>query len=320
MGEARIELELVTESGFPITGSQQWTYLLKDLKLARLRIRSQAGSLRPSIERLGTADAPMYRVTGVLTARNQLRLRGGTFGLHDKARLKEWIRRLSEGGVEGLTATQAAFGLTSKQLAAVRGSLAAKVRDPTQGQRVEQVLAAVTGELTLQTVMAPSAREMIKGGPPVADELVGVTRGTALAAVLRPVGLALVPEKPNDGPVRLRVTPAGRASESWPVGWPAEKKAIELLPKLFERLEVEIVDTPLAEVLEAIQQRLDVPLLLDHNSLARRKIDPGRVQVSFSNSRTYYKRILDEAMRQARLRAEIRVDEAGRPLLWISTP
>lgn len=316
---ARIELELITERGFPITGSQQWTAFLQDLHLGRLRIRSGSGRQRPQIETLGTPAAPIYRVTGVLTSRNRLRLPGGVFGLRDKARLKAWMSRLLDGGQDAVTSTRGEYGLIGSQLVAVHKALGHRVQSATQGKRVQQVVAAIAGDLTLPVVIDPSAREPIRRDSVVADQLVGMSSGTALAAVLRPIDLVMVPEKPPGAPVQLRITRANRAPKSWPVGWPLEKKSIDLVPKLFEYLEVEIVDTPLAETLQAIQSRLDVPVLMDHASLARHNLDISQVKVSMTSRRAYYKRILDRILYQARLKAEVRVDEAGQPLIWITT-
>ena len=113
--------------------------------------------------------------------------------------------------------------------------------------------------------------------------------------------------------------PLGQAAEFWPVGWPAEEKDVDLLPKLFDYLEAEITDTPLSEVLEAVQARLGVPLLLDRPALARRNIRLDQVRVSLAARRTYYKRVLDQSLSKARLKAQLRVDEAGQPLLWVSS-
>ncbi len=68
----------------------------------------------------------------------------------------------------------------------------------------------------------------------------------------------------------------------------------------------------------AIQKRLEAPVLYDHNSLARSGIDIANKQVSLPATNTYYKEILDQLLKQASLKSEIRVDEAGRPFLWIS--
>ena len=41
--------------------------------------------------------------------------------------------------------------------------------------------------------------------------------------------------------------------------------------------------------------------------------------VSFPLKRTFYKKALENVLFQARLRSELRVDEAGTPFLWISS-
>ena len=152
----------------------------------------------------------------------------------------------------------------------------------------------------------------------MADELQGLSAGTALAAVLRPLGLVLVPQKQPDGQVKLWITDVRRVAVSWPVGWPSQKPPRETLPDLFTFLNVEIQDTPLAEWLEQISGRLKAPLLFDHNGMARQKIDVSRVNVSLPPGRTYYQKILDRLLYQAKLKCELRVDEAKKPFLWIS--
>jgi hypothetical protein len=320
--DVRIELELVTESGFPMTGSHQWSRFLAELDFDRVRIRGAARGGRPAIETTGPATARSYLVTGVLSSRNQLRLPGGTFTLRDKAGLQDWIRRLAEDGEDGLTEDRVAFGLTPQQLIAVHESLGTKVRAPMQGERLEAAIATIVQDADQRLAIDADVAGLIREGGVVQDQVQGLASGTSLAALLRPLGLGFAPVSSPGGTVQLRVMADREATESWPVGWPPSKvqaKPIDLVPKLFERLEVEIADTPLAEVLAAVQQRLNVPLLVDHLALARRQIDPAGARVSFSQPRTYYWRILDQTTRQAGLKVEVRVDEAGQPFLWLTT-
>ena len=187
MADARIEFELVTEQGFPLTGAHEWTRLLADMKLDRVRIRSGTGGQQPAIETSGSDTSPIYYVTGVLNARNQLQLPGGTFGLRDKAGLKDWLLRLAEGGEDGLTASRAAFGLTARQLVALHNALAVKVRTPTKGQRVERVLESIAQDAAQPTAVDPSVISLVRGESVCAGELMGLASGTALAALLRPL-------------------------------------------------------------------------------------------------------------------------------------
>ncbi len=315
-----VELELYTEPGFPLDGKQRWLRALQEVGADSLRIRQAKLGDKGMIENVGTEAAPRYLVKGILSPRNQLRLPGGTFRMSDKAGIKAWIAKLRADGTEGLFARTGAFGLTSKQLVAVHQQLAIPVIESTKGKKSVDVAKKIIDSIKLNVVMDPMARQSFTGDELVAEELRGVSRGTALAAVLRPLGLVLVPSRPSGGETFLAVTDARRTKEVWPIGWPPEKSPGETLPLLFEFLRVEIDDFALSDALASIEERLKIPFLYDHNGLARAGVDPTQTKVSLPEMRTYYKKIIDRLLIQARprLTSELRVDEAGKPFLWIS--
>ena len=90
------------------------------------------------------------------------------------------------------------------------------------------------------------------------------------------------------------------------------------VPQLYEYLTVEIKATALSEAIRAIQSRVETPFLFDHNGLAREQIDLKSVNVSYPKRRVQYLRVLDQVLFQAKLKSEIRLDEAGTAFLWIS--
>jgi hypothetical protein len=315
----RVELEVVTETGFPPEDTHQWMAMLGGVTQSSVRIRTARGGDKPEIRQRGSGASATYYVTGVLTRRNSLLLPGGEFRRSDRTGIANWIAKLKEGGEEGLYAKPAAFGLTASQLVEVHEALSARVTTRTQGQKSFDVLTAIARGLPLSFSADASARHAMAAGDVVAEEMNGLSAGTAMAAVLRPLGLVLVPRKQASGQIQLSIMDVRRSSESWPVGWPPEKSPRETFPKLFDFLNVEIEDTPLDQALAAIGGRLEAPLLLDHNSLARQRIEPAQIKVSLPSKRTYYKQIIDRLLYQAKLTSEIRVDEAGSPFLWVST-
>ena len=88
---------------------------------------------------------------------------------------------------------------------------------------------------------------------------------------------------------------------------------------LFKNLEVEIEDVAFSKALTAIAPRIKAPFVFDYNAMARDRIDLDTVKVNVPAGRTYYKKILDRVLSQARLYCEVRVDEVNTPFLWIST-
>lgn len=315
--EPRVELEVVLESGFIPTDAPKWSEMLDRAGFSSVRIRSGKNNESPSIEASGAGGTKAYRVVGILNANNQLTVTKGRFGLSDQGRIEEWLRKLRTDGEEGVTIKPAAFGLLPRQLVAVHEALAVPVTISTKGQQPRDVAKQIAAGLSLKFTTDSAGQKALAVDEPILDELQGLSSGTALAAILRPLGLALAPEK--SGPdVRLRIASSRGTSEQWPVGWPPQKGPRETLPELFKTLNVEIDQTPIAEVLEAVGGRLKAPLLLDHNAIAAARIDLTTAKVALPQTKTYYDRILDQLLFQAKLRYDLRIDEAGKPLLWIT--
>jgi hypothetical protein len=318
--QPRVELELVTEEGVSAVIAHQWGAALGDLRLGNVRIRAAQPGDRVEIRQRGSGDSIVYQVTGALTARNTLRVPGGEFRVGDKAGLSSWLDKLKQGGETRLGEREVAFGMTPTQLVAVHEALKVPVTFATKEQRSFDALKRISATLRLSFLADAEARQAMAGDDPVLDELQGLSAGTAIASILRPLGLVMVPQQQAGGDVRLWITDVRRSKESWPVGWPSDSSPRETLPELFTFAgNVVIEDTPLDAALNAISQRIKAPILYDHNSMVRQQIDPAAVHVSMDEGRTYYQRIIARLVNQAGLTSELRVDDAGTPFLWVST-
>lgn len=314
--EPRIDLEVAMDKDFSPTDARAWNEMLGGLGLANVRLRGIKPNDQPEIRPLGEGQTASYRVTGILTG-DRLVLVKGKFGIGDRGGLERYFAKLKESGVEGVTEKPAAFGLTSAQLVALHEALAVPVNFQTSGERPQTAAKRISQSLSLKFTTDSAGQRALSADEPILDELQGLSAGTALVAILRPLGLVLVPER-SGGETRLRIADSRAASEHWPVGWPPQGNPHETLPQLFNKLNVEVDSTPLAEALPTIGARLKVPILIDHNSLARAEIDLS-TRVDLPKTNTYYDKIVSRLLFQANLKHELRVDEAGRPLLWITT-
>lgn len=346
-----IELEIATERGLQITAPQEWLQLLTSIGIRNVRIRGVEPTDSPAVANRGTAELPRYHVVGILSAREQLRLPGGTFGRGDLKRLKDYFDRLAADGGERLTAPRSLFGLTEQELAAVLTDFTQPLGFETKGQPPRAVLDRLQPQFKLRFVIDRAAERLLQSAPPMADELRNLSAGTAVAMLLRSHGLALYPEKPRGQPVQYRIAPlagaaglaagpgrrsansefqtspatesrAGKlddfARKSWPIGWETERAPGAAAPSLFEQLNAEIDGFTLSETLAAIGPRLKVPYYVDHVVLAAQQIDPAVVQIKIPRQRISYKRLLDSVLSQSRLGCELRADEAGAVFVWIS--
>jgi hypothetical protein len=315
-GEPPVSFEIATERGLAVTGAHDWHKLLTELGVTDLQIRLAQGADDTSVEVREAAGGKSFHVRGVLAANGTLRLPGGKFSLRDRAALKKWIANLSDQGLEGVTHKPSAFGLLPSQLVQVHDDLQRPVTVATRQQPARDLVRQLRAPLGLKVLVEPEAEQALQELV-VEDDLRGLSTGTALAALLRPAGLVLRPERPEGGTLRYRVAKPVRGLESWPVGWVSPEPAARLVPELFESINVEIAETPVAEVVSTVAQRLGLVVLYDHNSLAAKEIDPAAVLATLPQKQLTYSLVLKRVLAQALLEHEVRVDEAGKPLIWI---
>jgi len=314
----RVEMELATESGFSITGRQRWLKFLSELGVDNIRIRSGREGEKPEIIERGTKSNPSFKLIGILTARDRLVLKGGTFARSDAGRLRAYLENLRADGTEGVTQDKVGFGLTARQLIALTKDLETPIDFATRGQPPAKFIPEIAKAVeTRMRVDAAVRRELLEAEPSIV-EVQGLSAGSGLAALLRPYGMILRPYRKAGEEVQLIITSSKRADEPWPIGWEPEKKDRSVLPALYEFITVEIKDIQAETALAAIQERLKVPFLYDHNNILRHQVDM-QTEVSVPEGRSYYKRILERICFQARLAFEVRIDEAGQPFLWITS-
>lgn len=315
--QGRVDLELITEPRVPVNSQQDWMRTLSEVGFDRVQIRNRRLSDEGGIEVTGSEQRPTYRVVGALTAQNTVLLPGGNFSQRDTGRLREWVANLKEFGPPRPGGELAEFGLTVEQFEAVRKDLGGRVGFTTQDADPAEAITAISRNLSGQIVIDPAAKRAIVGSGGVRDELQGLSYGSALAAILRPAGCAMQPRR-QAGRVIYFVSsePEGHI---WPIGWPSQTPDGRLVPSLLKREPLQNIELPLAIGLAELHDRVGVPFLLDHNKLALHRIDPATTQVTMQAGNAHYGSVLKTLLFQAGMKYEVRVDEADRPFLWITT-
>jgi hypothetical protein len=312
-----VELELVGDARGSAMVFQEWGRALDKAGIRDVRIRTAEEPGQPRIDVQGTTENPVYVVTGIVLSRDELELPGGRFRRSESGRLAQWLDDLAAHGPAAQREKKGAFGLSAAELDRVRKDLATAVGFRTQGIARQEVVRKIAGQLKLPLRLEAGAAEAF-GDDKVEDQLSGLSCGTALACALRPASYCLVPRVEN-GELGYAAVKAQAGLEVWPVGWEPERPGVEVLPALYEFRNVNVQNVSAATALEAIGKALSTPVLLDHVALARHGIEPAKVTVSHPRSRTTYSVALRKLLFQARLKFEVRCDEAGTPLLWIST-
>jgi hypothetical protein len=295
----------------------EWGQALTQAGISSVHFRAARETDKIGIETIGTADSPIYVITGSVESRDELLLPGGRFRRSDVGRLAQWLKDLAQRGPNAGKEQKTAFGLSAAQLQKVHDDLSTPVGSATQGVARRQVVQNMAARLKVPLKLDAQTVQAL-GDDKVEEDLSDLTCGTALACMLRAAGYGLVP-RATGGELTYAVVPAQSNLEAWPVGWPPEKSANEALPALFEFLNVNVQDFSAAKALDAIAQRLKVPALLDHSALARHGVDPAKAMVTLPRSRTNYSIALRKLLFQAGMKFEVRCDEAGNPFLWITS-
>lgn len=317
--QGKVEIEVGTQPGLGPLESQKWARLFEELKLDRQQIRGMRAGERLQITTSGSPESPTYHVVGVLGPDGTLKVQGKQFTLRDRERFSAWLAELREWGPQGAPVGRPLFGLNGDQFRALTRDLSQPVDFSTADQTHDKTFAALQAKFTHPVDIDPALAKQLADEDKVSVELRGLASGTAMSYILRPYGLAWRPERKPGGEIRLIVRPGKELEEIWPVGRPLTGQPVDVLPEIMENLTVEIEPTPLDQVLAALQARLKIPFLLDRNALVRHDIDPAKINVSYPGKKSWYQVVLQKVLYQAGLKFEVRLDDAGKPFLWISS-
>jgi hypothetical protein len=311
----QVELEIAGSSQLGAAMSfQEWGQALSKAGVQNFRLRSAQEGDKAAIEVAGTDQVPVYKVTAVLGAGDELLVPGGRFRRTQCKELATWLNDIAKHGPPEKREKLAAFGLTASQFKKVTADLAKKVGFSTKGMTRNDAVSKIGEQLGLTLKVEGTLAD---GDDTIEEDLSALSSGSALACILRPIGACMTPQVDGET-LSYTVKKAELDKEVWPVGWPAEG-AQKVLPALYEFHNVNVSGVSATKLLEVVSKQIEVPALLDHNALARHGIDPDKAVVSHPQQRTTYSVALRKMLGKIKLKFEVRVDEAGKPFLWVST-
>ncbi len=313
----RVEVELAVEERVAITARQEWLERLARAGVQGFRIRSAHPGDSPNIDRRGTAESPVYAVTGIITSENILVVPGARFRASEVSQFATWLRDLAEQGPPDERPAKGEFGLNAEDFKRLHTDLAPPLGFDTTGRSRADVIRQAARTMATRMVANPALAEPLAKDV-IAEDLSKVSRGTALAYVLRSAGLCLVPSN-DSGQVSLSIVEARPGLKIWPIGWKPEKHAKDIRPEMFRLRNVNVSGVSVLTALDAIAKRLDLPVLLDHNAVARFGLEPDKTIVQMTPSRLTFLSALRTILGQAGLKSELRLDEGDQPFLWVTS-
>lgn len=317
----RIELEVIYDPRSAPRNGGQWAEYLTEAGFDRVVLRRDQVQDRVGVEVREVLGRVTLQVTGALDG-DRLQLPNLEIRMGEGKKLNQWLAKLKAEGPDALI-PKIAFGLDAEALVQLNDQMATPVTESTIRLKRSQVIEMLQQTSPILIVPTAASAPALQNEPNMPLELKGLSLGTALAAYLRPLGLVAVPSKRGDAVV-VQIQPSADPPEYWPVGWPIEDDPlnaapVDLTPALFQDNDIDFRGQTVREALRLIQLKTNVPILIDDNTLLRRRIDFDRRVAPSVKPGITYRRAISELISEPSPAAaiEFRRDEAGTAFLWI---
>jgi len=317
-----LELRVLVDDRGRIGSSHEWMQALAEVGADRV-VAETSRVKKPSFEETGTGSSRMLTIVGIVK-QGKIHLPGGKFTIRQTTAIRDHLKKLRDDGAEVTVAQKVAFGLTAKQLIAVHDQLGVKIESTTKGQNVGDLANRLLKRSGYPiSIDGPTKLVVSSAKSTMNVELEGYSKGMALALTLRQMGLVFEPTRKQGQEVTMLVRIADEEIKNWPVGWPISDSRKQVVPNLFVKVPVQANDTLILDLLEAIEGRIDIPFIYDQAKISARDIDLETTKVSFlrPGKKSSYDMVIDKVLNQVKpkLKSEIRIDEVGKPFLWITT-
>jgi hypothetical protein len=319
--DTRISVELFSGDETAGFQSQRWTSAFEHAGVT-LRIRSEMPGDKLSIHEKQYGKYREVSVVGRLETNGSLTFQGHVFKSNEVSALAEWLAELKSYGAQGTPRGKALWGLSSDQFDSLFRTLGSPVEQEVADQPLEDALRGIGLPERYPFRLSYAAKQVIAAAPRARSrlQLRGFSQGTALALLLSQYGLGFRPERTPAGKIELVAVPADDAQSLWPIGWDHLEgtSPVSIAPKLFQQTLVELKDQKLGDVLDAIGQKTETPVLLDYAKIAARGLDVGSVSVTVEKRRYAWVSLLTRITSPSFLTTKICCDEARKPFVWVT--
>ncbi len=316
-----VEIKLLASTDGGQLHSQQWLKVLEPLDIS-LQIQRPSLDDKPEVRERIVGTIRYVTVVGTLDRSGKISFPSRSFSLSDGPKLKEWVDDLKTYGAQGSPDGQPLWGLSKDQFSKIYDALGKTVEFETSGVSIRDAVSKLPlpEQFPVRWTQTASDTLGLRTTPlKVRQELKGFSTATALSIALNDCGLGFRPSRTPAGGLELLIEPLGKRDDHWPIGWPLQQQRIKAAPKFFSMTTIELDRVELSDVLTAVSELSETPVLIDFAELDARGIDPTKLKVSFKRGRTSWSVALKQMVIPQKLSREIWQDEAGRVFVWITT-
>ncbi len=316
-----VEVDILSLDPQGDPSSQKWGQVFEDLGLS-VRIRSGREAKAGVTEKV-RGSLRYVTASGILSRDGELSFGKVAFRLSEAERVQEWLDELKTYGAQGTPEGKPLWGLSRAQFAIVNEQMTKLLTVKTPGQSLPTLVQALQNDAQLPIHLHTATAGWLKDAAhdrPITTDVTGFSTGTGLAIALNEIGTGLRPVRTPAGQIEYEILPLDQLKDPWPLGWEpkAETPRNLITPELFQMGVVGFDQSPLSEVLAAIQTESKTPIVIDTRRSLAKKIDVTRIMVSSPTKKTAWALVVSQCVRQAGLYNSYRQDEAGRGFVLVA--
>ncbi|MCH7989877.1 MAG: hypothetical protein IID46_12110, partial [Planctomycetes bacterium] len=286
VGRTIVSVEILAGSSGIVLHLNRWRTVFQNLGVP-VRVRQAVLKDKPETRERKRGPLRLVNVVGLLDRSGKLIFASHSFSLDEREKLKEWIDELKAYGAEGSPEGKPAWGLSKTVFIAINKTLSESVTQDTSGLPLETAIATL--ELSKQYPLRYSLaarnrlREKSSQKLTVHQNVKTLSKGTALAILLREQGYGFRPLRTPSGSVELVVEPFSKTTDLWPVGWdlPETLPLFKAFPILFKIVPIEFKDVPLTDLLDSVSAKTGHQIILDRYNMTQKGIHADQLSVSF---------------------------------------
>lgn len=301
--------------------AQEWGRVFQDIGYTpRFREANRGEKLR--VEEKEENGRQVIHLIGGLSNDGSLKLKGQDFTTADGEQLQKLLDELKSHGLSGPPRSNPRWGLSEEEFQRLSTDLSELVAKPVSLSSPLVTLKELELPDGMKVRFTDAAYEISLGERPESApktlELTGFSKGTALAIVLAQYGLGFRPVLNRSGSVDIEVDAGNETSNFWPVGWKTKEATVDVLPAWLKAIPIETEEAELSTLLNAVADKLAVPVFLSTHSLTAENKDLEKILYTRSEKLSPF-RLLSSIGEKYELGFDVRADEAGKLFLWATT-
>ena len=316
-----VEVLIQSQPSYRIN-AQEWGRVFQQLGYS-VKFREPRGGESPRIEDQDRDDFLSTRVVAAMAADGSIRIGTQKFDTETTQPLIAALEEIRKHGAKGPPDSSPTWGLTDDQFKDVVQLLAAPVENPVELQSSILAIESIGLPGNMKMKFTDAAREQALGKKPESAldtiELKGFTKGSAIAIVLAQYGLGFRPRYISPGRFDIEIDRGNESSNMWPVGWKPEQSFSEILPTYFRAIPLDVEDVTINALVGAISEKIAVPHFHSASALNANGLDITTLKYTRKNDRISPARLLTAIGDKMHLGFDVRVDEAGKMFLWMTT-